>query len=337
MKIVYAGSPLASALVLSKIIEFSKNFNSQNNGNKIEIVGVLTNPPSAKGRSKELIPTEVSTLAKQNNIPVFEFEHLKAEERNAIEPLKADLLVTFDYGRIFGPKFLNLFRLGGINLHPSALPKYRGCTPVPSAILNGEKELGITVQKIALEVDSGDILCQEFVPLEKNDTTLFLMDGDGKSSKVTECGSRLIIEVLEKCAELKENETLQGKKQAESSTYTNFLKKEDGIIDWKNDASFIERQIRAYTPWPLCSTIFNGQKLTVLKAEQLKTEEENSSQNETFVPGQILPFRKNIGIEIACGKNTILVVKELQLQGKKAMDYKSFVNGAKNFFGSILG
>ena len=320
LKIVYAGSPLASAIVLKNLIAAQGECN-------FKIAGVLTNPPSTRGRHSDLIPTEVATLAKEHAIPVFEFDHLLSEAREAISPLGADLLVSFDYGRIFGPKFLSLFPLGGINLHPSALPKYRGCTPVPAAILNGDTTLGITVQKLALAMDEGDILAQEEIPLDGSETTLSLMDGDGSSSKVTETGAKLLKKILKQLAT--SDSELVGKKQSGETSYTPFLKKKDGFIDWNCPASQIERKIRAYTPYPLCSSLFDGLRLTILKAKlgEGKTNEKC---------GTVLPYRKSVGIEIACGEGTILVVRELQLEKKKAMDYKSFLNGARNFIGSVL-
>ena len=194
IKILYAGSPLASAIVLKNLIDDSKNSN-------YEIVGVLTNPPSAKGRHSALTPTEVAVVAEKNGISVFSFEHLKEEARNAISPLNADLMVCFDYGKIFGPKFLSLFPLGGINLHPSALPKYRGCTPVPAAILNGERVLGVSVQTLALKTDEGDILAYGEIALDGTETTQSLMDGDGKTSKVTETGTELLEKVIHSVCE----------------------------------------------------------------------------------------------------------------------------------------
>ena len=328
MKILYAGSPLASAVVLKKLIDASASVEG------LEIAGVLTNPPSAKGRRSDLIPTEVASVASAAGIPVFEFDHLMAEAREAVAPLGCDLLVSFDYGRIFGPKFLGMFPLGGINLHPSALPAYRGCTPVPAAILNGESRLGVSVQKLALKTDEGDILAQEFIDLDGSETTLSLMDGDAVlssdglsgSSAVSEMGSSLLIEVLKKaCAEGK----LEGEAQKGESSYTPFLKKEDGIIDWSRTATEIDRQIRAYTPWPLCSAEFNDGRVLILKARV-------SDEKTDLECGTVLPYRKAVGIEIACGQGTVLVVSELQLQGKKAMDYKSFLNGARNFIGTVL-
>ena len=320
LKIIYAGSPLASSIVLKNLIAAQKECGFQ-------IVGVLTNPPAARGRHSDLIPTEVAVVARENNIPVFEFDHLMSEARDSISPLGADLLVSFDYGRIFGPKFLALFPLGGINLHPSALPKYRGCTPVPAAILNGDKSLGVTVQKLALATDEGDILAQTEIPLDGSETTLSLMDGDGKSSAVTDAGVKLLKKVLKEISN--SDSEILGKKQSGETSYTEFLKKDDGKIDWNESAELIERKIRAFTPYPLCFSSFNGVRVTILKA---KIGDAESSEK----PGTVLPYRKAVGIEIACGGGSTLVVTELQQEKKKAMDYKSFLNGARNFVGSIL-
>lgn len=326
LKIFYAGSPLASAIVLKNLLEFSKD-------NDFEIVGVLTNPPSARGRHKDLIPTEVAVLAEENKIPVFSFEHLNGESREAISPLNADLMICFDYGHIFGPKFLEMFPLGGINLHPSLLPKYRGCTPVPAAILNGDEFLGISVQKLALKTDEGDILAQTKIPLDGTETTLSLMDGDGKSSKVTEAGGNLLKQIIaDIIASKSEGDSFAlpvSNPQSGESSYTPFIKKEDGIIDWNKSAAEIDRQIRAYTPWPLASTECNGVKLLILKAK--------ISDRTTSEPaGTVLPYQKSVGIEIAAGNGSVLIATELQWQAKKAMDYKSFMNGARNFIGSML-
>lgn len=328
MKILYAGSPVASAMVLKNLISFCNS--NEGKELQIQIAGVLTNPPSARGRKKELIPTEVACVAKENCLPVLEFEHLTQDAREAVEPLKADLLVSFDYGRIFGPKFLSLFALGGINLHPSALPKHRGCTPVPAAILCGESELGISVQKLALKTDEGDILAQDFIVLDGTETTLSLMDGDGITSPVVQKGSELLIKVLKNYAAGK----TEGTAQSGESDYTQFLSKEDGLVDWSLSATEIDRRIRAFTPWPLCFTGCNGIKLTLLKA--VAGTEENNELSSGKPCGTVLPYRKNVGIEIVCGKDTVLIVKELQWQGKKAMDYKSFINGARNFIGCVL-
>lgn len=346
LKILYAGSPLPSGMVLKNLIELGS-------GHGYEIAAVLTNPPSARGRHKDLIPTEVAQVAQEHGIPVMAFDHLLAEAREAALPLGADLLVSFDYGRIFGPKFLALFPLGGINLHPSALPKYRGCTPIPAAILNGDKTIGVSVQKLALKMDEGDILAQATVSLDGSETTGWLMDGDGTHSTVIDEGTKLLDGVLtaivatggadstaDTHADADTDAHSAGNNpfslppatpQTGESSYTPFLTKESGIIDWKKSAAEIDRQIRAYTPWPLCTTRCNGTDLLIIKAHPA-----TDGAHVTEPAGTVLPYRKAVGIEIACGDGSVLVATELQWQTKKAMDYKSFMNGARNFIGSVL-
>ena len=321
LKVFYAGSPEPSAAVLRSLVENAKGF---------EVVGVLTNPPSAKKRSKELTATAVADVASSLEIPVFTPEHLDSAFRAQIEGLNADIFVCFDYGHIFGPKFLSMFALGGINLHPSLLPKYRGCTPVPAAILSGDEKTGVSLQKISLEIDSGDILdCRE-ITLSGTETTESLMAADGV---VVKNGIEMISSLLEKIASSGSNGAFtlpEGKKQEGEASYTPFIEKSDGKIDWNESASVIERKIRAFTPYPLCFSSFNDIRVTILKA---KVGEGSSSEKA----GTVLPYRKSVGIEIACGDGSILVVSELQQEKKKAMDYKSFLNGARNFVGSILG
>ena len=149
MKIVFAGSPDAARITLEYLYDQQSAFG-------FEIAGVLSNPPTAKGRHKTPTPTPVAAYALEKGLPVFTPEHLDSAAREQIAPLGADLLVCFAYGHIFGPKFLAMFPMGGINLHPSFLPKYRGCTPVQQAILDGEELLGISIQTLSLKMDAGD-------------------------------------------------------------------------------------------------------------------------------------------------------------------------------------
>lgn len=328
LKVLYAGSPLASAMVLQSLIDSSQN------SALFKICAVLTNPPSMRGRHHDLVPTEVAACAAKNQIPTIEFDHLNSEAREACRPYGFDLLVSFDYGRIFGPKFLSMFKFGGINLHPSALPKYRGCTPVPAAILNGDKELGVCVQTLALKTDEGNILAQDKIQLDGSETTLSLMDGDKNSSPVTKTGAQLLLKVIESIAS--EGKIPEGAEQKGEPSYTPFIKKEDGIINWNETADLIVRKIRAYTPWPLASTVSGDKKLLILKGEPSDLPAGTAGAKDAE-PGTVLAFDKSKGIQIACGSGTSLFVKQLQWQGKNPLDHKSFMNGARDFIGSRLG
>lgn len=181
MKILYAGSPDISVIPLRHLVE----------ENNHQLVGVLTNPPSSQGRSKTPIATPVAQYAQGIGIPVLEPEKLTAEVREAVAQLQPDILVCFAYGKIFGPKFMALFPQGGINIHPSLLPKYRGCAPVPAAILNQESETGVSIQRIAQEMDTGNILCQKVISLNGTENSQTLLE------KASFLGAEMVAEVLE--------------------------------------------------------------------------------------------------------------------------------------------
>ena len=321
MKIVYAGSPEPSRKTLEILFE-----NQQKYG--FEIVGVLSNPPSAKGRHKELTPTPVAEFALEKSIPVFTPEHLDAAAREEIIGLKAELLVCFAYGHIFGPKFLGLFSLGGINLHPSLLPKYRGCTPVPAAILNGDSETGVSIQTLSLKMDEGDILAQKTVQLNGEETSKSLLEDSAV------IGAELICSVIK--AAIDNKKLPQGTKQLGEPSYTNIIKKEDGKIDWNLPAKKIEAKIRAYFPEPGCWTIENGQPLRILCSKVLTDENVTGTESFSDEPaGKVVSYSKAEGIFIKTGDG-LLCVTSLQRQGKNQMNYKDFMNGARNFVGTIL-
>jgi len=326
MKILYAGSPEAAARTLQILFE-----NQSACG--FEIAGVLSNPPSAKGRHKEPSPTPVAAFASEKGLPVFTPDHLDGAAREAVKPLGANLLVCFAYGHIFGPKFLELFPMGGINLHPSLLPKYRGCTPVPAAILNRDETTAVTIQTLGLKMDEGNILAQTVVTLNKTET------GESLLNYSAEEGAGLICNLLKQAAT--DSKLPEGKPQDGEASYTGIIKKEDGKIDWKEPAEIIEAKIRAYFPEPGCFTseeISEGniQPLRILKAKVISKDDQRAAAYKNEPCGKVLQFVKAEGIYIKTG-NGILCVEELQRQGKKPMLYKDFMNGARNFTGSILG
>ena len=322
LKVLYAGSPSVSAKVLGELL---------NNQEKLgfKIVAVLTNPPSAQGRHKELIPTELAKLAAEWNknhndsIKIFEPEHLLAAEREQIAALNADLLVCFAYGHIFGPKFLSVFPLGGINLHPSLLPKYRGATPVPAAILAGEKESGISIQKLALEADTGDILVQEKIILNGNETAESLLEDSAK------LGAEQLLKVLSYTAQ--NNSLPDSHPQEGTPSLCSFISKEDGRINWQEDTKTIYARLRAYTPWPGVFTLAAGKVLKILEAEPVEFSDSND-----YKWGTVVSCNKKDGIIVKTGDSALKLLK-LQWQGKNAVSWKDFLNGARNFEGSVLG
>jgi methionyl-tRNA formyltransferase len=325
MRIIFAGSPSIAVPALQAIAALAGN-----SPDDFSLAGILTNPDSPKGRGGSAEPTEIGMAAARlleqlpgSNSPIIlKPEKLDALAREQTAKIKPDLLVSFAYGHIFGPKFLELFPLGGINIHPSLLPRYRGPTPIPQAILNRDAQTGITIQRLALEMDSGDILVQEAVPLTGRETTASL------GEVMAQRAAALLPDVLRGIA----SGTLRGKKQnhAEAS-YCSLIAKEDGIMDWNKSAGEIEARIRAFTPWPQCWTRHGDQKLFILKAGLFEGEHGGNA-----VPGGVLGIDKQQGILIQTGKG-ILAVTELQYQAKKVLEWKAFLNGARNFMGCVLG
>lgn len=313
IRVLYAGSPEPSAEALELLCG-----NSVESG--YEIAGVLTNPPAPQGRHKELIPTSVARFAREKALPVFMPEHLDAVLREQVAAVNPDILVCFAYGRIFGPKFLSLFRFGGINLHPSLLPKYRGCTPVNAAIRNMDCETGITVQKIVQGMDEGDILAQETVRLNGLETAGSLL------SYSAEHGAVLLRSILEETS--KSGRLPPGTPQAGIPSYTGIITKEDGRIDWTHSAEEIDAQIRAYTPEPGCWTTEQGVPLRILAAHP-------ADGGGNALPGTVVLFDRKQGILIQTGCG-MLAVSMLQRQAKKAMDAVSFMNGVRGFVGTVL-
>jgi methionyl-tRNA formyltransferase len=299
-------------------------------GEGFTLAGLLTRADTPKGRSGKPEPTEcamaLAAIAAAQPVPLLKPEKLDSAARGQVASLNADLLVSFAYGKIFGPQFLALFPLGGINIHPSLLPKYRGAAPIPAAILNRETVTGITIQRLAAEMDSGDILVQETVPLNGRETTASL------SGIMAKKAAELLPAALRGIA----GATLRAAPQDHAvATYCSLIRKEDGLIDWSHSAAEIDARIRAFDPWPLSWTTHGELQLFVLRAEALEAEALRAN-NAPILPGQVLGKDKDKGILIQTGDG-ILAVSELQYRTKKALEWKVFLNGARNFMGAKLG
>ncbi len=309
MKILFAGTPEIAVPSLKALAQ------------KFDVRGVLTNPDRKKGRGKVLSPSPVKTAAMDLGLPVLQFPSLGSESRTAVKKLDADILAVFAYGRIFGPKFLSLFPYGGVNVHPSLLPKYRGCSPISSALLAGDDVTGITIQRIALEMDTGDIILQRTFPILDDDTA------ESMTKKFSREGASLLVDALELICCGKAEYTPQDESKA---SYCSSVNKEDGLIDWKMPAQQIERMVRAYYPWPKAYTLYREKKLSISFAESFHEEE-----YESYPPGTVIREMPGRGILIAASSG-VLLVKKLQLESKREMDWRSFLNGNPGFIGETL-
>lgn len=320
MRILFAGTPDIAVPSLERVAE---SFN---------VAGVLTGPDTQKGRGKKLGYSPVKKKALELGLPVLQPETLRRKARGEIAPLGADLLAVFAYGRIFGPKFLALFEKGGINVHPSLLPRYRGGSPIVAPLLNGDIRTGVVVQTIGSEVDAGDILGLRKVELTGKET------GENLSGYMAEVGGSLLVEVLSDFDKKRGNAVEQNDGKA---VFCRKLEKRDGRINWFLPTEMIERMIRAYIPWPKAYTFWNGKRLTFLSASRVSAEtvctgDGSKKSFETVSPGSVLGMDRAYGILIKTG-NGVLGVKELQPEGKKAQSWKDFLNGNPDIEHAHLG
>ncbi|MCL2381396.1 MAG: methionyl-tRNA formyltransferase [Treponema sp.] len=322
LRVLFAASPAIAVPSLQAVSRLELE------GRGVALAGLLTNPDSARKRGLAQ-PTDVSAAAFEldrarrerglASIPQLKPEKLDLQAREEAAALAPDLLVSFAYGRIFGPRFLALFPRGGINIHPSLLPKYRGAAPIPAAILSGERETGICVQKLAVEMDSGDILARKRIELSGRETTLSL--SEAVSHRAAALLDRLLVDF----------DPAAARPQTGQAVYCSQIRKEDGAIDWARSAVQIDAQIRAYTPWPLSFTELGTDTLFILEARPLEPAAVGAA-----VPGTVLGTDRENGILIQTGDG-VLAVSRLQWQAKKALDWKAFCNGARNFTGARLG
>jgi methionyl-tRNA formyltransferase len=310
VKIFFAGTPLFAVPVLSAV------------ASEMKVCGVLTAPDKPQGRGKRLIPSPVKEEAVRLGLDIFQPEKLDEEFIEKVRNLSPDILVVAAYGKIFKESFLSIFPNGGINIHPSLLPQYRGPAPIPAMILAGDTIGGITIQRLALRMDAGDILEQKSFELTGTETTAFLTEFCSK------IGAEMVIDVLAKM----ENGSIESRPQAENcATFCKFVKKEHGLIDWNESAAAIERKIRAYIPWPRAFTSYKGQKLAITEACICTTEV------DAIKPvGSVMGVDKECGILVKTG-NGILGLKRVQLETKSEADYKSFQNGHQDILTSTLG
>ncbi|MDE5823855.1 MAG: methionyl-tRNA formyltransferase, partial [Lachnospiraceae bacterium] len=263
----------------------------------------------------------VKECAVRHGIPVLQPFRIKTPE--AVEELKryeADVYVVAAFGQILSKQILEMPKFGCINIHASLLPKYRGAAPINQCIIDGEKETGVTIMQMDAGVDTGDILTQKKVIIEDKETaeTLF--------GKLAQAGAELIVETLP----LIENGGITPVKQDENlASHVKMMDKSMGKIDWTQDAACIERLVRGLNPWPSAYTFYQGKSVKIWSSDVVK-DAENAVQ-----PGTIVAVAKDF-FDVACGKG-ILRIYELQLEGKKRMDTKSFLLGNQWKAGMLLG
>jgi methionyl-tRNA formyltransferase len=313
MKIVFMGTPDFARSALEKIIEAGH-----------EVVLVVTQPDKPKGRSGELQPCDVKVCALEHNIPVFQPVKIKQQEHvDYLKTVDADIFVVAAFGQILSQEILDIPKFGCVNIHASILPEYRGAAPIQQAIIDGEKTTGVTIMQMAAGMDTGDILLQREIPIGDNET------GGGLFDKLSELGAELIAEALPK---IERGELTPVPQDEKLATKCGKLSKNMGKIDFNKSAVTIRNLVRGLNPWPSAYTRLEGKMLKIWTADAIddKNVKEIAGNVEVLknaAPGTVSFVTKD-AVGVATGKGT-LVLKEVQLEGKKRMLVKDFLLGNK--------
>ena len=299
MRVIFMGTPEFAVAALNKIHEAGH-----------EVAAVYTQPDKAKGRSGKLQPPPVKVRAMELGLPVFQPERLREEENvTAIRALEPEIIIVAAYGQILPESILAIPPLGCINIHASLLPKYRGAAPIERSILDGEEKTGVTTMYMAKGLDTGDMIEQAETEILPEDT------GETLTERLAGMGGELILSTMEK---LKNGTAVRTPQKEEESSYAKMLDKAMGEMDFSRTATELERSIRALIPWPCASTVIDGKRVKIYRAEVTE---------QSGTPGEILEVTKKY-FTIACGSGA-LRIRNLQPEGKKPMDTAAYLNGKK--------
>ena len=300
MKVVFMGTPDFSVPALKNIAAAH------------QVVAVVTQQDRPKGRGHKMQYSPVKEAAMELNIPIYQPAKVKDSQFvDILKEINPDIIVVIAFGQILSKEILDLPKYGCINVHASLLPKYRGAAPIQWAVIDGEKESGVTTMYMAEGLDTGDIIDAEVIELDAKETGGSLFD------KLAATGAQLILKTLDK---LEKGTAVRTPQDDSKSTYAGKITKELGKIDFSKTAHQIERFIRGLNPWPSAFTFINGKMLKIWQADVI---DETSKE----APGTIIEVSKE-HINVAT-REGILSIKELQLEGKKRMDVASFLNGYK--------
>jgi len=286
-----------------------------------QVLACVTGPDKPQGRGMKMTVSPIKQIALERQIPYLQPVTLKTIEIvDALKTYEADIFIVVAYGRLLTQEILDIPKIFCLNVHGSLLPKYRGAAPVNWAILNGDKATGVTVQKMALALDAGDIIAQEVMVINDDENASHLR------KRMAEIGAQLLIKVL--CSHPSGPFKLIPQDESQVS-FAPKLSKEMGRVDWYQTAQFIFNQVRGLQPWPGVYTFFNGKTLK-LTLVQISIENKGA-----LTPGQVVKTDK-YGIHVAC-LDAVLLIKEVQPEAGKIMPASSFVAGYKIAQGAVLG
>lgn len=309
LNVIFAGTPEFAALHLQALID-----------SEHKVVAVYTQPDRPAGRGKKLQASAVKQLANEHSLPVYQPESLKtADAQQELASLQADIMLVVAYGLILPKVVLDMPKLGCLNVHGSLLPKWRGAAPIQRSIWAGDSETGVTIMQMDEGLDTGDMLLKQALPIEDQDTSSSLYQ------KLAEIGPQALVETLVKLDQL----TAIPQDDAAAS-YAQKLSKQEAQIDWHLEATQLERNVRAFNPWPMAYFQVQDANIKVHGAHVIQ------SNNTNAQVGEVVQADKN-GILVATAKNN-LCITSLQLPGKKPMKVADVLNGRADWFsvGTVL-
>lgn len=302
---MYLGTPQFAVKPLQRLLEIGA-----------DVVAVITNPDKPVGRKHILTPPPVKVLAQSCGIPVYQYKSIRKEGVDDLISLKPDLMITCAFGQILSREILDIPRLGVYNIHGSLLPKYRGASPVQSAILNGEKVTGITVMKTEEGIDTGDMLFSESIDIPDDCTAGELFD------TLSDLGA----DCIERAVNMLEsgNYTLTPQNDA-LATHTGMITKEQAFCDFGGSATEFVNKVRAYNPSPVAYTLLDGQPLKIYRAAVV---------DKSGIKGEVLTADGEL--VVACEQGAVRLIT-VQKAGGRAMESAEFLRGQRIERGSILG
>src|SRR5437764_3959909 len=314
LRIIYMGTPHFAVPALEALIAQAAPGKLLPEG--YEIVTVVTRPDKPAGRGREVIFSPVKQAALSHGLAIWQpGSFKKLENSTALAAYGADLYIVAAFGQILPQVVLDQPRYGTLNIHASLLPKYRGPDPIAEAILQDERETGVTIMLLDAGIDTGPMLLKRSIPIAEDETTGSL------TAKLAQLGAQALLDALPLWVEGKITPEPQ---DAQYATHTRMLQKEDGEIHWDRPAAVIARQVRAYNPWPSAYTHWRGKLLKLLSAHALSSV----IPDRVVVPGTVSMHEeaghKVIAVVTGAG---VLLVKQLQLEGRKAMSAEEFLRG----------
>ncbi|MEG4056968.1 MULTISPECIES: methionyl-tRNA formyltransferase [unclassified Microcoleus] len=331
MKIVFFGTPDFAVPTLSSLLSHPE----------FEVVGVVTQPDKRRGRGNQLMPSPVKDVALNHSLPVWQPRRIKkdAETIAKLREAEADMFVVVAYGQILSPEILDIPSLACVNVHGSILPKYRGAAPIQRCLFDGEKTTGITTMLMDAGMDTGAILLKAFAGIS------LLDNADSLADRLAEVGADLLVETLVK---LRDNQIEAVVQNDAEATYAPMIKSADYVLDWSKSAIALHNQVRGF--FPDCTTTFRGNSLKVIATVPVGPEYWLQMPADLRVlerewpvlaqlsgaNGEVVKVVKGLGAIVQTGDG-LLLLREVQLAGKKVQSGVDFANGTRLAVGEIFG